>query len=613
MIKVHPVDSIADPHTAVILNGLIRNIEATSRAGQAYDIGLASAVDGGWGYWRVNTNYAYADSFDLDVVIEAVPNPLAIWGDPYSSKADSSDWNIAFAGEMVPDATFEKKWKGADKVDWESGPYVGLGDPWREGKQVFVCERWTREEIAKEILLLSDGSVVGADVFKTQQEFFARNGLTVVTSRQAPGYKVRQTILTGAEVLEKRDWPGSYIPIIPCYGEEANIEGKRYFRSLIRSARDAQQKYNVWDSAATELAAQAPKNGWIGPKGSFVTDAAKWATCNTQAWAYIEYDPVSGMPPPQRPQTDFAGAAAALQQAGAAAGDIKAITGIHDAGLGSMPEDQQSGKALMQLQRRGDIATFDYTDNQSRAIEHTGCVVVDLIPHVYSGERVIRILGPSGERLPPVPLGKETPVIDAKGRPVRDQNGNALTKIYDLSVGKYDVTVEAGPNFATARQETLDALTTLIQAVPQAAGVLGDVVVKLLDIQDADEVGERLRAMLPPEIKGDDPRVQQLQQAMEQMKQQGLQQIQQLQDEVRQATSAIQDMQVRLDAEKARTQIEQGKLTVAQFEAETDRLKALKDVAQIVGAPLVAEIIAQTMNTPDIAPGAQPGMSGLAA
>jgi hypothetical protein len=95
-IKVHPQDSNADPHTAEIINGLIRNIETTSDADVAYDTAIEHAVGQGFGFWRINTAYTTDDAFDQDIVIERISNPFTVYGDPRSTAADSSDWNEAF-------------------------------------------------------------------------------------------------------------------------------------------------------------------------------------------------------------------------------------------------------------------------------------------------------------------------------------------------------------------------------------------------------------------------------------------------------------------------------------------------------------------------------------
>jgi hypothetical protein len=83
-ITVHPADDKADAETAEILNGIIRNIEQSSNAEVAYDTALECAVAGGFGYFRINTAYTTDDTFDQDIVIERIANPLSVYGDCYS-------------------------------------------------------------------------------------------------------------------------------------------------------------------------------------------------------------------------------------------------------------------------------------------------------------------------------------------------------------------------------------------------------------------------------------------------------------------------------------------------------------------------------------------------
>jgi hypothetical protein len=613
-ITVHPADSKADVHTAQVLNGLIRNIEATSKADQAYDTALESAVAGGWGYVRVNTYYAQDDAFDLDICIDAVPNPFTVWGDPYSAKPDSSDWNTCFVGETIPKDQFELKYKGAKAVDWKGGEYASLGGVWLSEEKVFVVEYWTREEVPRKILLLSDGSIVGEDVWKEQQATLAPLGLTVIKSRVTPSHKVRQRLMTGAEVLEERSWAGRYIPVVPIFGEVVNVEGDIHWRSLIRSAKGAQQKYNVWDSAATELAALAPKIGWVGAKGSFDTDAAKWASSNTESWPYIEYDVVAGQPPPTRPQVDFAGAAAALQQALAAANDIKAITGVHEPGLGAPLDAEASGRALLQMQQRSDTSTFNFTDNQARGIEHVGRIVLDLIPHVYSGERIVRVLGPGGERLPPVQLGKPTQMMDAKGKPLANDQGPVIG-IYDVAAGKYDLDVKVGPSFATQRQEAAAQIMRLIEVMPAAAPVLADIMAKMLDWPESDEIATRLQALLPDAAKGQNPQLQAALQAMAQGKAAFEAQIAELENKLQQAGLAVEDMQVKQDNKDGELAIKRRQLEIDAYRAETERGKMLAPKGYVLDpnqvAIAVTHALTQLATGPDISTDGGPAAVGL--
>jgi hypothetical protein len=542
-IKVRPEDSAADPMTAEIMTGLIRNIERSSDADTAYDIALDSAVTCGFGYFRINTDYACDDSFDQNVVIQAVPNPFSVYGDPFSQRWDSADWNSAFVVDLMAADVFRRRFKGAEEVDWDGAGYTGLPGPWFDDDQVMVAEYWTREEVVRRIVALSNGEVVDLGVYEAQKGLFDQIGAAVVgMPRPVRSHKVTQRLLTGAEVLESVDWAGRYIPIVPVYGDEVNVEGRRHFRSLVRDAKDPQRMVNYWRTTATELVALAPKAPFIGPKGAFLTDSAKWETANVTTHAFIEYD---GPVPPQRQA--FAGVpAGALQEALSASDDIKAIIGLYDASLGAR-SNETSGAAINARKLEGDTSTFHFIDNLSRAIRHGGRILLDLIPRVYNTERVVRVLGPDGTAHA-APL--KTPVAIG-----------GVERIFDLGAGRYDLTVHAGPSFTTKREEAAEQMTQLIRAYPAAAPVLGDLLAKNLDWPGAEEIAERLKLLLPP----------QLQQGRAAPDLQAAQTAQALQGQIGQLTQKLQSLM----ADKS---LEQRKLEIEAFKAQTERMRATHEL-----------------------------------
>src|SRR5262249_13577298 len=210
-----------------------------------------------------------------DLVIQAIPNAFSVYGDPNSTAADSADWNSAFVTEWMPKKLFEKRYPDAEEVDWESGAYTKLNNLWVTKDEILLAEWWQREEVAREILLLSDGHVVGEDDYEAGKDLFDLLGVAGKTSGTVKSFKGTHRMRTGAEILEETSWAGRYIPIIPVYGEEVNLEGKRIFRSLIRDAKDPQRMFNYWRTAATELVALAPKAPFIGPERAFNGEDAK--------------------------------------------------------------------------------------------------------------------------------------------------------------------------------------------------------------------------------------------------------------------------------------------------------------------------------------------------
>lgn len=553
-IKTHPIGDKADKETAEILQGLIRNIEYSSNADVAYDTGLDFAVNCGIGYWTINLAYADADTFDKDIRIERVSNPFSVYGDPASTAADSSDWNRAYVTDKLTEKEFKKRWKDASKANFEADD--SRDSDWYEEEMIRIAEVWVREKKAVKLLKLTDGSLMMEPEYLKLKEILDARQITVEGDRPSEMFVVSQRIISGADILEENDWPGKYIPIVPCYGDEVCIEGKRSWQSLFHFAKDAQRNYNYWRTATTELIALAPKTPFIGPAGAF-DDDANWNTANTDSHPYLTY---KGAVRPER--QPFAGPpAGALQEALNASDDLKNIMGLHDASLGAQ-SNETSGRAIMARQREGDVATFNFIDNQNRAIRHTGRILVDLIPKVYDVPRIIRVIKEDGSNYS-VPVNQ--PIIEKPLQPNEDgsppQPGQppqyqpvdpeqeaevqGLIKTFDLAAGKYDVTCESGPSFTTRREEASQQMAEFIRSVPNIPPKAIGMLVKNLDWPGADDFAKA--------ISGDkDPQVQQAEQAIQQL--QG--QLQQMQKELQDKS---QELQIKyLEAETKRLAVTKG-------------------------------------------------------
>ena len=468
-IKIKPVDYRADNDTADILSGIIRNIEYISNADAAYDTAIEHAATGGVGYLRVTIDYAYDDVFDLDVKIQRVADPFSVYGDPDSQAEDSRDWDTAFVTEWVGHEEFERRYgEDADKSSFKSGDYLQqLPDGWRDGDRVMVAEYWTREPTTKTIMQLSNGQVVDAEVYQQHAVQFLIQGITPTAQRTVNSHRVMQHIVSGAEVLESNEFPGCYIPIIPVYGNDFIVDGKRYLRGLAWDSMDSQRMYNYWRTVSTEMVALAPKAPWIARQGSLI-DPAKWERSGQENYAYLEY---RGDLPPQRQPFDPS-PMGAVSEAMSADGDIYATAGM----IGDQPDQtaaNQSGAAIWAKKASTDTNTYHFVDNLVRAIRHMGRVIVGLVPYVYNQQRIMRIVGEDGEQ-----------------QQVEVNNG-----IYDLTTGKYDVIVTAGASYASRREEAAYQMSELLRTYPDAAPVVAPLLAKNLDWPEADKIRKQFEAM----------------------------------------------------------------------------------------------------------------------
>lgn len=548
-IKISPVDGGADPETAEVLQGLIRHIEISSNASIAYDTAFEAAATGGFGYFRVLTDYCDADSFDQDIKIERIRNPFSVYFDPHTRCPVYSDARYCFVVTTMSREEFAARWPDADVSEIA---YAGIGDSsreWLTEDSVRVAEYFRVEVEQKKLLLLEDGSTVWAD------EVPAGVQLAVKRSRLAERRTIHWAKINGVEVLEERVWPGRWIPVIPVLGDELDIDGERELVGLIRYAKDPQRMYNYWASAETEAIALAPRVPFVGAEGQFEGHEAKWAQANNRNFPYLEYKPktIAGLlaPPPQRQA--FEPAVMAITQARMqAADDLKATTGIHDASLGAQG-NETSGKAILARQQEGDTANYHLVDNLSRSIRHLGKILVDLAPKVYDGERVLRIIGDDDT--------EQAVQINA---PTRHKG---VERIFDFSVGKYDVVVATGPSYASRRQQAVETLLELVRSYPAIAEVAGDLLLKNMDFPGAAEVSERLKKILPPALQdspeGEEPIPPQAQAQIAQL----TQQLEMVMAELQKASTALEQKQVETGMKRLELESRE-RIAAAQIQAD---------------------------------------------
>ena len=575
-IKVRPVDDNADVETAEILQGLIRHIESNSNADVAYDTADRYAVEGGFGFTRVLTDYK-KDSFNQEIYIREIDNPLSVLPEGKFS-SDGSTWDYCFIQDEMPRKDFDKSDMAASAGEGWEGDNLGV-DGWVTEDTVRVCEYFYKERTDDELLRLEDDRILYRSEYK-KQGF----NTPIVESRKQKRDQIKWCKFVGDRVIERGDWAGSTIPVVPTYGDVVVVDGKHITLSLCRYAKDAQRMINYSRTKQAELEALAPKAPYIMAAGQDEGFEDDWANANNVNFSSLKYNPVdiNGQlcPPPQRQQ--YAGAPQGVITLGAMAEqDMMSIIGIHEAGLGQR-SNETSGRAIEARQREGDNSTFNFQDNSTRSKRAIGNILVDLIPKIYDVPMVGRILGEDGTQKS-VPLNQ--PFTERK-------EGQEVERIYDLSVGEYDVTCSAGASFGTKRAEGAAFLERVAGQNPDLMKIIGDLVFKIQDMPYADDIAERLQKMLPPELQPE----KEGEEGAPQLPPEVMQKMQELEQMVQQAGSAMEAMQAELDSKQATEQaamakidLEAQKLQIDQFKAETDRLKAEADIALKMQAPELSE------------------------
>ena len=556
--KVIPVDDQADPEIAEIYDGVVRHIEYMSDADVAYDTACENQVTYGEGYWRLLTEYCDDTSFDQDIRIVRIRNSFSVYMDPMIQDPCGADAKWCFITEDMDKAEYEAQYPDATPVT--TLIEHGTGDQslasWYTDKIVRIAEYFYYENKTFKLNLYPGNVSVpdGSPEDKQMQAMFGKP----IRSRTATKRAVKWCKTNGYEMLEEREWAGKWIPVIRLVGNEFEVDGKLYISGLVRNAKDAQRMYNYWVSQEAEMLALAPKAPFVGYGGQFEGYEQQWKTANVTNWPYLEInaDVTDGagavLPLPQRAQPPMA-SSGLLQAKLGAADDIKATTGQYDSSIGAT-SNERSGKAILARERQGDTGTYHFVDNNARAVRYSTRQIIDLIPKIYDTQRIARIIGLDGEtRMVKIDPSQQEPV-----RKIQDETGVVIEKIYNPSVGKYDVAVTTGPSYMTKRQESMEAMAQILQGNPQLWAVAGDLFVKNMDWPGSKELAERLRKTLDPKLleDQDDPALQAANQ-----------QIQAMGQELDQLHQMLQNVSKSMEAQELR---------IKEYDAETKRISAVQ-------------------------------------
>lgn len=597
-IKPIPVDSKGDIQVAEALEGIIRHIEYVSRAGIAYDTAIEHACRVGVGYIRIMTKILRPDTNEQEILIKRIPDPLSVIMDPTSTEPDGSDAMYCYVESSMGKDDYKREYPDAvieDFGDAGSGWYAG-------DNQVRICEYFEVVENDVKRLTIRDPMGNIEDVSEDEyQEATESTGFAPLIEREyrATERKVLWCKMSGAAILEQKEFPSQYIPVVPTIGYELFVEGKRYLCGMVRRMMDAQRAYNYERTAYIEAVALQPKAPFIGPAEAIAGYQNLWETANRLNLSILPYNHVDNdgnlIPAPARSQPPIL-PNAFVEGGQLALNDIQASIGMYRANLGA-PSNETSGKAINARKMEGDTANFHYQDNQNRCIEQVGRVVIDMAPRVYDTQRICRILHIDGKH-DFVEINPDQPEAYIK----HDDGRISINP----KIGAYDVRVIAGPSYTTQRQEASDGLSMVLQKAPALLPVLGPIWAKMQDWPEADKVSQALMTMAPPAVQQifngskEDPIPPHAMQLIQETKQHMdalLQENQQLQQALAEAEQQKQSVEESHEVDEEKNRIEW-------YKAETARLAALKPdgIQPDAIAQVVYQLMQQMQQTPGYVP-----------
>jgi len=247
--------------------------------------------------------------------------------------------------------------------------------------------------------------------------------------------------------------------------------------------------------------------------------------------------------------------------------DIRSCLGLFQSNQGAT-EGDISGRAELIRATQGNLSTFVYVSNLTKAMEQLWRVQLDLIKNTVVSTQPLEGIDDSG---------KESAPMVNQPLPFGDKVQN------DISDGDFDVEISASSAFSIQKMEEYRELLSYVSAFPQMQAVIPDIVARKLATDEGIDIANRAKGMLPLQIQAQDKTNPQA--AMQAQKQ--LQQQSQMKKMLTQLQ--LQGEQIKQLVEKQKGQAAQTTSTANMMNAVTNQAEA-QQKGVIEGAKLQTEL-----------------------
>lgn len=483
-VDFRPKDGTKDDPLADMCDALFRADEQDSCAEEAYDNAFEEAAAGGFGAFRLTSDYE--DEYDEENERQRIrflpvyDADTSVYFDVDAKRQDKSDatrcWVIS---SMSPEA-FKDKW-GQDPTTWPKDNTAELFD-WCTPQVVYVAEYYEIErktethhvfvdkdsaEVVYSEDELEDLSETGKDETEVEGSvdagiaILAEQGTIKVREKRVKVRKVHKYLMSGAGILEDCGYiAGKNIPVIPVYGKRWFVNNVERMAGFVRYAKDPQRLKNMQLSLLAEVSALSTVEKPILLPEQVAGFEVMWQEDNLKNYPYLLINPITDaegnpMPsgpiaytkPPMIPQ-----ALAALLQL--TEQDMAEILG--NAQQADKMVSNISAQAVEMIQQRTDMQAFIYMSNFAKAMRRCGEVWLSMAQELYDeAGRKMKGLGEMGD-VEQVELGK--PIIE-KGK---------LRRL-DLKDANFDVYADVGPSFTSRRDAMNRQIAGMMQATQDPA------------------------------------------------------------------------------------------------------------------------------------------------
>lgn len=547
-LQVVPVAN-CDEQTAKIRELIVKDIMFSTSAHTVYQVAASQAFIGGYSAFAIDTDYVHQKSFELDIVYRHFKDATRTYFDVGAERVNKTDGTVCgyitrmtrtkfreIYGKELEEKISKTMSPTQSKEDIALAVQPSEGDDpftWADNEAITILDHFVRKHEKDMLYKLSNGKILNQDeldelIGKSQEtnlsnqamnmegyesdETIAQNAegeeeivqeevdvdpdlitlwdegeiVRIEEKRESKKHKIMHYKLAGDYLLDETEFPSDQLPVVFVdQNSYYDKNGKQICRSFFGDCKDTQRYINYLRTQSAYILKISRYDQFIGSKknAAGLDTQRNWRDpASTQGLLTYDESPNGHKPeqirPPELSQS-------LLTQYQLAIEDLYTSTGLYPTRMGQQG-NEVSGAAIDARTRQGSYTTYVAFNSINRAIATGGEIVNEMIPRVYDTERVIALMTPD-EGLKNITINQAA-----------DEYGELINN--DIRKGTYEVRLKPGPSFEGQKQQALDSLQQILQADPQAFGLIADLYAENLPLMNTIEIKNRLKTLVPPQI-----------------------------------------------------------------------------------------------------------------
>jgi len=473
-VDYESADDKTSDDDAELLNGIYRSDFRDNFGKMSTDVAVGEASNCGYGAFKLATVFEDDENPEND-------NKRIQWRPMYNAyntvfwdqaaqhitKMDARWCTVLkpFTRDAFEDAYPDKSAVSAYTPDTHDHGSVSTQTP----DFVYVATRYEAVRKKETVFIYNNLQTSEVEVYTKEDHELIEDELkadafrTFVRERKIMRRSVMKTVFSGDDILEKtRRIAGKWIPIIPVYGIRTYVDGVEWYRGIVRKLKDAARLYNMQVSQLAENAASSGQEVPIFFRDQMLNEDIKnlWADKNNKPYLLVDQatdaegitiaaGPIAYSKPPQLDSST-----AALL------GIVPAF--IQDT-TGGMPQEvtdpDLSGRAIREMRKIINMTTATITDNIAEAVTWSGEVYQSMASEEYATQRILKITGKDGTK-------SQTQLF----KTVLDSETGKMVQSNTLKGKRFKAFPDAGPQYETMREETVDILKGMLETLANIPG-----------------------------------------------------------------------------------------------------------------------------------------------